>query len=86
MKDSQQLSPRTGSLTFVLLIICLWSNLSSVFGEDGGKPKDSAKKAPLNETVGCYLAPGMITLLEDEICTFCKDGRRPSGFSQLILR
>ena len=67
VKDSRQLWPRTGSLIFVLLIACLWSSSSSVFGDDGSKPTDIAKKAPQNEPVGCYLAPGMITLLEDEI-------------------
>ena len=48
MKDSQLLWPRMGSLTFVLLIISLWSNSSSVFGDDGGKPTDNAKSAPAN--------------------------------------
>ena len=67
VKDSQRLWPRTGSLVFVLLIVCLWSSSGSVFGDDGSKPTDSAKKAPRNEPVGCLLAPGMITLLEDEI-------------------
>ena len=82
MKDSQLLWPRTGSLTFVLLIISLWSNSSSVFGDDGSKPTDIAKKAPQNEPVGCYLAPGMITLLEDEIKAGLKRREIESRFAQ----
>ena len=82
MKDSQLLWPRMGSLTFVLLIISLWSNSSSVFGEDGSKPTDIAKKAPQTEPVGCYLAPGMVTLLEDEIKAGLKRREIESRFAQ----
>jgi len=82
VKDSQLLWPRMGVLSFVLLISSLWSNSSSVFGEDGSKPTDIAKKAPQTEPVGCYLAPGMITLLEDEIKAGLKQREIEARFAQ----
>ena len=69
---------------FVLLVAWSWSGSGNLFGDDGGKSAEDAKKVPRYEPIGCFLAPGMIALLEDEIQAGLKQREIESRFAQFV--
>lgn len=68
----------------LLFVFSLWTRSDRLLADDGKKTTDGAKTTQPPEPVGCPLAPGMITLLEDEIKAGLKRRGIEPGFAQFV--
>ena len=68
MKDVRRLHLRVWGTAIVLLstVYCAVSP-NRLLGADGNNSTDHGLSTPASHSVGCPLAPGMISLLEDEV-------------------
>jgi hypothetical protein len=84
VNNSRQLGARRDTWLTALLIALLLSNSETVFGKDDGQTPESTKSVSQSQAVGCFLAPGMITLLEDEITAGLTRRQIESRFAQFV--
>jgi len=76
MHDSVRLRRRLWDRAVILLsAICGLAGSGSLLGADGGGSAENAQVAQTTRSVGCPLAPGIISLLENEI----KEGLKQRG-------
>jgi len=85
MKGSMRLRPRLWNAAVLLLSALYWPVGSfGLLGADGGGSADKARVAQTTQSVGCALAPGMISLLENEINEGLKQRGIESNFAQFV--